>query len=244
MVQSKRRRKVIATNPILTVICSDLLCFLPVLLIVCIIKIINYKLVWIDKNKQSYFVTVNDFCDAGRGLHGRGYTDNLGIMLMASHKVFVASIMYLCVHFPACLVLQLARAACPGITDWSAALAAARICSAVAGCVAVSAGLMICDLHRCMRPKMEFAEAVRMWLSEAYQDDGDRIEAASLIFKLMEMAHGVPEVLEPTPEQGKQAVVGLLEHMDGVQIGGASWMMQLTQRELEIHKELLEVLAK
>ena len=76
----------------------------------------------------------------------------------------------------------------------------------------------------------------------AYDDDADRVEAASLIFRLMEMAGGVPEVLEPTPEHGKQAVAELLEHMDGVTIGGASWMMQLTQRELEIHKKLLEAL--
>ena len=89
---------------------------------------------------------------------------------------------------------------------------------------------------------MAFAEAVRMWLSEAYSDDADRIEAASLIFRLMEMAHGVPEVFEPTPEQGRQAVAELLEHMDGVTIGGASWMMQLNNKEIEIHKKLLEAL--
>ena len=76
-------------NPILCVICSDLLCSLPVLLIVFTLKIINYKLVWVDKNKQSYFVTSDDYRDAGKGLHGRGYADNVGIMLMNRHKVFV-----------------------------------------------------------------------------------------------------------------------------------------------------------
>lgn len=91
---------------------------------------------------------------------------------------------------------------------------------------------------------MAFAEAVRAWLSEAYQDDTERIAAASLIFKMMDMAGGVPEVFEPTPEQGRQAMTELLEHMDGVQIGGASWMMQLSNRESDIHKKLLEVLAK
>lgn len=217
---------------------------MPVLLIVCIIKIINYKLVWIDKNKQSYFVTMDDFRDAGIGLHGRGYTDNTGIMLMTRHKVFVTSILYLCCHFPACLVLQYIRHASPNTTDWSAALAAARIAAGVTGVAAVWSGLMICDLHKQMRPRMEFSEAVRMLLSEAYSDDADRIEAASLIFRLMEMAGGVPEVLEPTPEQGRQAVTELLEHMDGVQIGGASWMMQLSAKELEIHKKLLEVLQQ
>ena len=231
-------------NPVLTVVCADLLCFLPVLLIVCVIKIINYKLVWVDKNKQSYFVTMDDYRDAGKGLRGRGYTDNTGIMIMTRHKVFVASIMYLCIHFSACLVLQYVRSSSPDMTDWSAALAAARIAAGVAGCAAACAGLMIHDLHRCMRPRMEFAEAVRVWLSEAYSDDADRIEAASLIFKLMDMAHGVPEVLEPTPEQGKQAVTELLEHMDGVQIGGANWMMQLSNREFDIHKKLLEALHK
>ena len=60
----------------------------------------------------------------------------------------------------------------------------------------------------------------------------------------MEISGGVPEVLEPTPCSGKKAVVELLEHMDGVMIGGASWMMKLTQKELEIHKKLLEVLKK
>lgn len=227
-------------NPILTVICSDLLCFLPVLLIVCIIKIINYKLVWIDKNKQSYFVTMDDYRDASKCLHGRGYTDNTGIMLMARHKVFVASIIYLCCHFPACLLLQLVRAAYQDITDWSAALAVARIMSAMAGFAAVVSRLAIYDLHRCMQPRMEFAEAVRAWLGEAYQDDGDRIAAASLIFKLMDMAGGVPEVLEPTPEQGKQAVTELLEHMDGVQVCGASWMMQLNSRELDTYRKIKE----
>ena len=83
-----------------------------------------------------------------------------------------------------------------------------------------------------------------MWLSEAYDDHGDRIAAASLIFRLMEMAHGVPEVIEPTPEQGRKAVAELLEHMDGVTIGGASWMMQLNSKELEIHKKLLEAIKK
>lgn len=229
-------------NPVLTVIYSDLLCFMPVLLIVFALKIMNYKLVWVDKNKQSYFVTSDDFRDAGKGLHGRGYTDNVGIMVMTRHKVLVVSILYLCTHFPACLILQLMRASSPGITDWSAALTAARIAAGVGGAAAVWSGLMIHDLHRCMRPRMEFAEAVRMWLSEAYSDDADRIEAASLIFRLMEMAGGVPEVLEPTPEQGRQAVTELLEHMDGVQIGGASWMMQLNNKEIEIHKKLLEAL--
>lgn len=231
-------------NPILTVVCADLLCFLPVLLIVSTLKIINYKLVWTDKKHQSYFVTADDYRDAGRCLHGRGYTDNTGIMLMTRHKVLVASILYLCVHFPACLLLQLIRCASPDMTDWSAALAAARIVSAVAGCVAAGAGLMIYDLHNKMRPRMEFSEAVRAWLSEAYDDDAERIEAASLIFRLMEMAGGVPEVMEPTPEHGKQAVTELLEHMDGVTVGGASWMMQLSEKEIEIHKKLLEVLAK
>lgn len=231
-------------NPVLTVVCADLLCFLPVLLIVCVIKIINYKLVWVDKNKQSYFVTSDDYRDAGKGLHGRGYADNVGIMVMTRHKVFVTSILYLCCHFPACLMLQLMRSASPDITDWSAALAAARIMAGVGGVAAVWSGLMIRDLHRCMQPRMAFAEAVRAWLSEAYSDDADRIDAASLIFRLMEMAHGVPEVLEPTPCSGKKAVVELLEHMDGVMIGGASWMMKLTQKELEIHKKLLEVLKK
>ena len=231
-------------NPVLTVVCADLLCFLPVLLIVCIIKIINYKLVWVDKNKQSYFVTTDDFRDAGGCLHGRGYTDNLGIMIMTRHKVFVSSILYLCIHFPTCLVLQLVRAASPNTTDWSAALAAARIMSAVAGCVAVVSGLMIYDMHNKMRPRMEFAEAVRAWLSVEYDDDADRIDAASLIFRVMEMAGGVPDVLEPTPERGRQAVAELLEHMDGITIGGASWMMQLNSKELEIHKKLLEALKK
>lgn len=234
--------KVILMNLILTVICADLICFLPVLLIVYVLKIINYKLVWTDKKHQSYFVTLDDFRDAMKGIRGRGYTDNLGIMLMTRHKVFVVSILYLCIHFAACLLLQLIRCASPDMTDWSAAIAAARICSAVAGVAAVWSGLMIRDLHNKMRPRMEFAEAVRMWLSEAYDDDADRIEAASLIFKMMEMAGGVPEVLEPTPESGKQAVIELLEHMDGVKVGGAGWMMQLTQRELEIHKKLLEAL--
>ena len=36
----------------------------------------------------------------------------------------------------------------------------------------------------------------------------------------------------------------LLEHMDGVQIGGANWMMQLSNREFDIHKKLLEALHK
>ena len=214
------------------------------MLIVYTLKIINYKLVWTDKKHQSYFVTLDDYRDAGGGLHGRGYTDNTGIMLMTRHKVLLVSALYLCIHFPACLLLQLIRRASPDITDWSAALAAARICSAVAGVTTAVSGLMIYDLHRCMRPKMEFADAVRVWLSEAYQDDGDRIAAASLIFKLMEMAGGVPEVIEPTPDSGRQAVEELLEHMDGVQVCGASWMMQLTQEELRIHKKLLEVLAK
>lgn len=227
-------------NPVLTVICADLLCFLPVLLIVSVIRIINYKLVWVDKNKQSYFVTTDDFRDASKCLHGRGYTDNTGIMVMTRHKVFVLAIMYLCIHFPACLVLQYIRSASPDITDWSAALAAARIAAGVGGCVAACAGLMIHDLHNKMRPRMEFAEAVRMWMSEAYDDDADRIEAASLIFRLMDMAGGVPEVLEPTPEHGKQAVAELLEHMDGITIGGASWMMQLSNKEIGIHKKLLE----
>ena len=231
-------------NPILTVICSDLLCFFPVLLIVSVLKIINYKLVWVDKNKQSYFVTSDDYRDAGKGLHGRGYADNVGIMLMQRHVVFVVSVLYLCIHFPACLVLQIIRSVSMDMTDWSAALAAALICSSVAGVAAVWSGLMIHDLHKQMRPRMEFADAVRMWLSEAYSDDEDRIEAASLIFKMMELARGVPEVLEPTPCSGKKAVVELLEHMDGVMIGGASWMMKLTQKELEIHKKLLEVLKK
>ena len=237
-------RKVILMNPILTVICADLICFLPVLLIVYILKIINYKLVWTDKNKQSYFVTMDDFRDAGIGLHGRGYADNTGVMLMARHKVFVLAIMYLCIHFSACLMLQLMRSASPDMTDWSAALSAARIMAGVDGCVAAVSGLMIRDLHNKMRPRMEFAEAVRVWLSEAYDDDGDRIAAASLIFRLMEMAHGVPEVIEPTPEQGRKAVAELLEHMDGVTIGGASWMMQLNSKELEIHKKLLEAIKK
>lgn len=231
-------------NPVLTVVCADLLCFMPVLLIVCVIKIINYKLVWVDKNKQSYFVATDDFRDASKCLHGRGYADNTGVMLMARHKVFVLAIMYLCCHFPACLVLQYIRHASPNTTDWSAALAAARIMAGVAGCVAACSGLMIYDLHNKMRPRMAFAEAVRAWLSVAYDDDGDRIEAASLIFRLMEMSHGVPEVLEPTPEKGKQAVVELMEHMDGITIGGASWMMQLSAKELEIHKKLLEVLQQ
>ena len=74
-------------NPVLAVVCSDLLCFLPVLFIVSVLKIINYKLVWVDKNKKSYFVTVDDFCDAMKGIHGRGYADNLGIMVMTRHKV-------------------------------------------------------------------------------------------------------------------------------------------------------------
>ena len=91
---------------------------------------------------------------------------------------------------------------------------------------------------------MAFAEAVRMWLSAAYDDDADRIEAASLIFKIMELARGVPEVLEPTPEQGRQAVAELLEHMDGVRVGGANWMMQLSGKEIDIHKKLLEALQK
>ena len=103
---------------------------------------------------------------------------------------------------------------------------------------------MIYDLHRCMRPRMEFAEAVRAWVSEAYQDDSERIDAASLIFKLMEMAGGVPEVIETTPERGRKAVAELLEHMDGVQVCGASWMMQLSNREFDIHKKLLEALHK
>lgn len=229
-------------NPVLTVVCADLLCFLPVLLIVCVIKIINYKLVWTDKKHQSYFVTLDDYRDAMKGIRGRGYTDNLGIMVMTRHKVLLVSIMYLCIHFSACLMLQLMRSASPDMTDWSAALAAARIMAGVGGVAAVWSGLMIYDLHRCMRPRMVFADAVRVWLGEAYSDDEDRIEAASLIFKMMELARGVPEVLEPTPEQGRQAVVELLEHMDGVTIGGAGWMMQLTQRELEIHKKLLEAL--
>ena len=217
---------------------------MPVLLIVSTLKIINYKLVWTDKKHQSYFVTLDDFRDASKGLHGRGYTDNTGIMLMVRHKVFVVSIIYLCIHFAACLMLQLMRSASPDMTDWSAALAAARIAAGVTGVAAVWSGLMIRDLHKQIRPRMEFAEAVRMWLSEAYSDDADRIDAASLIFKIMELARGVPEVLEPTPCSGKKAVVELLEHMDGVMIGGASWMMKLTQKELEIHKKLLEVLKK
>lgn len=231
-------------NPVLTVICADLLCFLPVLLIVCVIKIINYKLVWVDKNKQSYFVTTDDFRDAGIGLHGRGYADNTGVMLMSRHKVFVLAIMYLCIHFSACLMLQLMRSASPNMTDWSAALAAARIASGAAVCAAACAGLMIYDLHNKMRPRMEFAEAVRAWLSEAYRDDAERIDAATLIFKMMEMAGGVPEVLEPTPCSGKKAVTELLEHMDGITIGGASWMMQLSKKEIDIHKKLLEALQK
>ena len=231
-------------NPVLTVICADLICFLPVLLIISTLKIINYKLVWTDKKHQSYFVTPDDYRDAMKGIRGRGYTDNTGIMLMTRHMVLLVSAMYLCIHFPACLLLQLSRAASPDMTDWSAALAAARIMAGVAGCVAACAGLMIYDLHKQMRPRMEFAEAVRMWLSETYRDDGDRIAAASLIFRLMEMAGGVPEVLEPTPESGKQAVAELLEHMDGVRVGGAGWMMQLTQEELRIHKKLLEALQK
>lgn len=231
-------------NPILCVICSDLLCFMPVLLIVSTLKIINYKLVWTDKKHQSYFVTADDYRDAIKGIRGRGYADNTGVMLMARHKVFVLAIMYLCIHFPACLVLQLVRAASPDMTDWSAALTAARIAAGVAGCVAACSGLMIHDLHRCMRPRMEFAEAVRAWLGEAYSDDADRIEAASLIFKMMELARGVPEVIEPTPCSGKKAVVELLEHMDGITIGGASWMMQLSKKEIDIHKKLLEVLKK
>ena len=81
-------------------------------------------------------------------------------------------------------------------------------------------------------------------MGEAYQDDAERIGAASLIFKMMEMAGGVPEVLEPTPDSGRQAVIELLEHMDGVKVGGAGWMMQLSAKELEIHKKLLEVLEK
>ena len=229
-------------NPILCVICSNFLCFLPVLLIVSALKIINYKLVWTDKKHQSYFVTADDFRDAMKCLHGRGYTDNMGIMVMTRHKVLLMSVMYLCIHFPACLVLQFVRAASPDMTDWSAALAAARIAAGVTGVASVWSGLMIRDLHNKMRPRMEFAEAVQVWLSEAYDDDGDRIEAASLIFKMMEMAHGVPEVLEPTPCSGKKAVVELLEHMDGVMIGGASWMMQLNNKEIEIHKKLLEAL--
>lgn len=237
-------RKVILMNPVLTVICADLICFLPVLLIVYTLKIINYKLVWTDKKHQSYFVTADDFRDAGRGMHGRGYTDNAGIMLMTRHKVFVTSILYLCCHFPACLILQYIRHASPNTTDWSAALTAARIMAGVTGCVAAGSGLMIYDLHNKMRPRMEFADAVRAWLGEAYQDDGDRIETASLIFRVMEMAGGVPDVLEPTPERGRQAVAELLEHMDGITIGGASWMMQLSNRELEIHKKLLEALKK
>lgn len=232
--------KVILMNPILTVICADLLCFLPVLLIVSVLKIINYKLVWVDKDNQPYFVTMDDFRDAERCLHGRGYADSLGIMFMTRHKVLLMSALYLCIHFPACLVLQFVRAASPNTTDWSAALTAARIAAGVAGCVAVWSGLMIHDLHNKMRPRMEFAEAVRMWLSEAYTDDADRIEAASLIFKLMELARGVPEVFEPTPEQGRQAVSELLEHMDGVQIGGANWMMQLNSGELDTYKKIKE----
>ena len=231
-------------NPVLTVICSDLICFLPVLLIVYTLKIINYKLVWTDKKHQSYFVTADDFRDASKGLHGRGYTDNTGIMLMTRHMVLLVSAMYLCIHFPACLLLQLVRAASPNTTDWSAALAAARIMAGVAGVAAVWSGLMIHDLHKQMRPRMEFADAVRVWLGEAYDDDGDRIEAASLIFRLMEMSNGVPEVMEPTPESGKQAVIELLEHMDGVKVGGAGWMMQLSEKEIEIHKKLLEALKK
>ena len=231
-------------NPILTVVCADLLCFLPVFLIVSTLKIINYKFVWVDKNKQSYFVTTDDFRDAGIGLHGRGYADNVGIMLMQRHVVFVVSGLYLCIHFPACLVLQIIRSVSLDMTDWSAALTAARIAAGVAGCVAAGAGLMIYDLHMCMRPRMAFAEAVRMWLSAAYDDDADRIEAASLIFKIMELARGVPEVLEPTPEQGRQAVAELLEHMDGVKVGGANWMMQLSGKEIDIHKKLLEALQK
>lgn len=227
-------------NQVLTVICADLICFLPVILIVSTLKIINYKLVWTDKKHQSYFVTPDDYRDAAKSLHGRGYTDNTGIMLMTRHKVFVLSSMYLCIHFPACLVLQIIRSVSLDMTDWSAALAAARIAAGVAGCVAVVSGLMIYDLHKQMRPRMEFAEAVRMWLSEAYSDDADRIEAASLIFRLMEMSGGVPEVLEPTPEQGKQAVVELLEHMDGVKVGGASWMMQLNSKELDTYKKIKE----
>ena len=229
-------------NPILCVICSDLLCFMPVLLIVSTLKIINYKLVWTDKKHQSYFVTADDYRDAIKGIRGRGYADNTGIMLMVRHKVLLVSILYLCCHFPACLLLQLVRAASPNTTDWSAALAAARIAAGVAGVAAVWSGLMIRDLHNKMRPRMEFAEAVRVWLGEAYDDDAERIEAASLIFKIMELARGVPEVLEPTPCSGKKAVVELLEHMDGVMIGGASWMMQLNNKEIEIHKKLLEAL--
>lgn len=229
-------------NPILTVVCADLLCFLPVLLIVYVLKIINYKLVWTDKNKQSYFVTMDDFRDAAKYIHGRGYADNMGIMVMTRHKVLLMSVLYLCIHFAACILLQLVRAASPDAADWSAALAAARIAAGAGGVAAVWSGLMIRDLHNKMRPRMEFAEAVRAWLSVAYDDDADRIEAASLIFRVMDMAGGVPDVLEPTPEHGKQAVEELLEHMDGVTIGGASWMMQLTQRELEIHKKILEAL--
>lgn len=231
-------------NPILTVICSDLICFLPVLLIVYTLKIINYKLVWTDKKHQSYFVTADDYRDAMKGIRGRGYADNTGVMLMARHKVFVLAIMYLCIHFSACLMLQLMRSASPDMTDWSAALTAARIAAGAGGIAAVLSGLMIYDLHRCMQPRMAFAEAVRAWLSVAYDDDGDRIEAASLIFNMMEMAGGVPEVLEPTPERGRQAVAELLEHMDGLQVGGAGWMMQLSKKEIDIHKKLLEVLAK
>lgn len=235
----------VTLRAVLVVLSADLLFLLPVVLICCVIMRSGWKLYDLSIGKEEYFTEVKDIADAFHRRNGRGLSDDRGVALIGRHCALLISIIYLCVHIPACISLVFLHRFNVISADSSGVMTAALIGLAAGSGVTVLAGASIRKLHRSMEPQFAFAAAIRSWTEEEYQDKTERQDVLRLVFHLSDLAGGVPEIDGLlTPESGREAVRDVLEHLDGMQTGGASWVFQLSDRERGIYNKLREDICK
>lgn len=231
-------------SSVLVVLYVDLLFLLPVVLICCALLRSGWKLYDISADKEERFTTLEDIEDAVLRKNGRGIADSRGVALLCRHWALLISVIYLCIHIPACVSMVFLRRLSLISTDWSAVMTAALIGCVAGSGVAVWAGASIRKLHRSMEPQFEFSDAVRSWAEEEYEGE-ERQDVLRLVFRLSDLAGGVPAVGgPPTPLAGADAVMAVLEHLDGMQAGGASWVFKLSDREREIYNKIMEGIGK
>lgn len=227
------------------VLSADLLFLLPVVLICCSLLRSGWKIYDIGTDKEEHFTTIEDIADAVLCRNGRGIADDRGVALLMRHWVLLTSVIYLCVHVPTCLSLIYLHRLALISADWSGIIVAALIGLAVGSGVTVWAGASVRKLHRSMEPQFNFAAAVRSWAESEYTDETERQDVLRLVFRLSDLAGGVPIADgPPTPESGREAVMAVLEHLEVMQAGGASWLFKLSDREMETYNKLREEIKR